>query len=267
MLQENAATGILFLAGIFYGSFLMGIAAVLAVCCGTITALVLRYDQSEIEKGLYGFSAALVGPALILYFEPVWIVWLAIIAGSILATVLQHAFIARKIPVFTLPFVLITWGIIWLFRNVYPLEPSELLNAAIPGGSNWTFALKGFGQVIFQGSIFAGAAFCIGVFIQSPISALYGLAGALLAGVISYFLTVPVGEIGMGLFSYNAVLCAIVFAGNQLKDGIWVLVSVVLSVAIALTMVHYQLIQLTFPFVAATCMTLACKKLFSKQKK
>lgn len=266
MLQENAATGLLFLAGIFYGSFVMGIAAVLAVCCGTITALVLRYDQSETEKGLYGFSAALVGPALILFFEPVWIVWLAIMIGSILATILQHAFIVRKIPAFTLPFVLITWGIVWLFQHIYPLAPSELLNTAIPSLQNWAFAFRGFGQVIFQESLFAGIIFFLGVFIQSPVSALYGLAGALLAGMLSFWCSVPVEEIGMGLFSYNAVLCAIVFTGNQLKDGIWVLISVVLSVAISLMMNHYQLTQLTFPFVAAACMTLACKQLFSQQK-
>ncbi|WP_300664200.1 urea transporter [Fluviicola sp.] len=266
MLQENAATGLLFLAGIFYGSPFMGLAAILAVCCGTITAQVLRYDQSEIEKGFYGFSAALVGPALILYFEPVWLVWPAIIAGSIAATILQHLFIVKKIPVFTLPFVLVTWGIIWLFQQVYPLAPSKLLSNSVPVASDLTFALKGFGQVIFQGSVFAGLAFFTGVFIQSPISALYGLAGALAAGILSFWCSVPVGEIGMGLLSYNAVLCAIVFAGNQVKDGLWVLISVVLTVAIGLTMRHYQLIQLTFPFVAAACMTLFFKNLVSRKK-
>lgn len=267
MLQENAATGLLFLVGIFYGSPFMGIAALLAVCSGTITALVLRYDKTEIEKGLYGFSAALIGPALILYFEPVWQIWLAIIIGSVVATMLQHVFIVRKIPVFTLPFVLITWGIIWLFQDVYPLVPSKLLETVVPVGQNWLFAFNGFGQVIFQGSIFAGLLFFTGVLIQSPVSALFGLAGALLAGILSYCFAVPTGEIGMGLFSYNAVLCAIVFAGNQVKDGLWALISVVLTLAIGLTMYHYNLTQLTFPFVAATCTTLVFKQLFSQQKR
>ena len=96
MLQENAATGVLFLIGIFYGSPTMGFAAILSVCCGTLTAKFLGYDKSEIEKGLYGFSAALVGVALTLYFEAVFIIWLAIILGSIAATVLQHFFIIKK---------------------------------------------------------------------------------------------------------------------------------------------------------------------------
>ncbi|MNU83698.1 Urea transporter [compost metagenome] len=271
MLQENAATGLLFLIGIFYGSSLMGIASTLAVCCGTMTAQLLRYDKTEIEKGLYGFSAALIGPALILFFEPVFVVWLAIITGSIAATILQHLFIVKKIPVFTLPFVLVTWGIIFLFQNWYLVAPSELLSAAIPVDQDFTFALRGFGEVIFQGSLFASLAFFIGVYIHSPISALYGLAGALLAGVLSFWFSAPVGEIGMGLFSYNAVLCAIVFAGDQVKDGVWVLISVALSVAIGLTMYHYKLIQLTFPFVAASCITLVLRSLFtdsySRQKR
>lgn len=267
MLQENAATGLLFLVGIFYGSPLMGIATLLAVCTGTLTALLLRYDKTEIEKGLYAFSSALIGPALILYFEPVWLVWFAIIIGSIAATMLQHVFIVRKIPVFTLPFVLISWGIIWLFQNVYPLTPSKLLETVIPVGQNWLFAFNGFGQVIFQGSIFAGLVFFTGVLLQSPISALFGLSGALLAGILSYCFAVPTGEIGMGLFSYNAVLCAIVFAGNQVKDGLWALISVVLTLAIGLTMDHYNLTQLTFPFVAATCTTLVFKHLFSRKKR
>ena len=75
MLQESALTGLLFLAGIFYGSVSMGLAAILAAFCGTLTAKIMGYDNSEIQKGLYGFSPALVGVALIFYFQPVFIIW------------------------------------------------------------------------------------------------------------------------------------------------------------------------------------------------
>lgn len=76
MLQENPITGFLFLIGIFYGSFLMGVAALLATVCGTATALLLKYDKSEIDKGLYGFSAPLVGVALLLFLKPEFLCWL-----------------------------------------------------------------------------------------------------------------------------------------------------------------------------------------------
>lgn len=259
MLQENAVAGFLFLIGIFYGSVTMGVAALLATACGTAAAILLKYDKSEIDKGLYGFSAALVGVAIMLFIKPVFLSWVFIIVGSILATVLQHFFIKRKIPVFTLPFVLVTW-VILLFANNYftgiMLEPPVAIASTT---DYFTFGFKGYGQVIFQDSLVSGVLFFIAVFICSPISALYGLAGAILSAIIAFKFSAPINDISIGLFSFNAVLCAIVFAGHQIKDGIWVLISVLLSLAISLLMSKFNITQLTFPFVLASCITLFLK--------
>lgn len=260
MLQENPVTGFLFLIGIFYGSVIMGTAAILATVCGTATAILLKYDKSEIDKGLYGFSAALVGVAIMMFIKPVFLSWVFTIVGSIVAAVLQHFFIKRKIPVFTLPFVLVTW-VILLFANNYlagiMLEPPVAIASTT---DYFTFGFKGYGQVIFQGSLLSGVLFFIGVFIRSPISALYGLAGAILSAIIAFKFSAPINDISIGLFSFNAVLCAIVFAGHQIKDGIWVLISVILSLAISLLMSKFNMTQLTFPFVLASCMTLFLKR-------
>jgi urea transporter len=134
---------------------------------------------------------------------------------------LQHFFIIKKIPVFTLPFVLVTWSIIFLFHSGYPVSPSKILSGSILIHQDFTFAFRGFGQVIFQGSIFAGIAFFIGVFINSPVSALYGISGSAMAAILSSWFSAPAEAVGMGLFSYNAVLGAIVFAGK--KNGRWYL--------------------------------------------
>jgi|SRR5690554_5390760 len=261
MLQENAATGLLFLVGIFYGSISMGIAAILSASCGTITARLLAFDRPETQKGLYGFSPALVGVALILFFEPVFVVWLFVIIGAVAAALLQHWFIKNKIPVFTLPFILVTWVIIYFFQILYPIAPAVVLSPEFSSNLGFTFAFRGFGQVIFQGSVFAGAVFFLGVFIHSPMSALYGLAGSGLAGVLALWFSAPVEAVGLGLFSYNAVLCAIAFSGNGAKDGVWALISVIVSVIFSVAMYRYELIQLTFPFVAATCICLAVKNI------
>jgi len=69
MLQENSSTGLLFLIGIFLGSIEGGIGAIVSTTVGTITAILLKYDKEEINAGLYGFSAALVGVALTLISE------------------------------------------------------------------------------------------------------------------------------------------------------------------------------------------------------
>ncbi|ADX66811.1 urea transporter [Weeksella virosa] len=259
MLQENSITGLLFLIGIFYGSSHMGFASLLAVVCGTVTAIIFKYPKAEIDKGLYGFSAALVGVAVALFLKPALASWVFIMIGSALATVLQHFFMRRKIPVFTLPFVVITWLILFISNNYSGdllAEPALTSNQA---NDHLATVFRGFGQVIFQGSIVSGILFFIAVFISSRISALYGLFGAIISSLIAFGFSAPINDIGLGLYGYNAVLCAIVFAGRQFRDGLLALIAVFVSLGISLLMSKFDFPQLTFPFVLASCITLLFK--------
>lgn len=264
MLQENAVTGLLFLFGIFYGSITMGIASLLAVLCGNLTAKFLRYPKEEIQQGLYGFSAALVGVAMILFYKPVFGIWFFIAIGSILATIVQHFFIRKKIPVFTLPFVVVTWALLFLINSLFPEMKVEATEAVIQG-HDFGYALKGYAQVIFQDNLMAGILFFVAVFVSSPIAALYGLAGGIVTAILSLYFSVPVNDIEIGLYSFNAVLCGIVFAGERPKDGIWALIAVVLSFSFSFLIFKYELIQLTFPFVAASFIVVMVKEKLSQR--
>jgi urea transporter len=264
MLQENVFTGALFLIGIFYGSLYMGLAALLAVFVGTITAKILGFDKAATNSGIYGFSPALVGVALLFYFESTLVVWGAVVVGSVMAAMLQHWFSVKKIPVFTFPFIVVTWVLLYFLRNIVSVSAPASLTSASVLPHDFAFALRGYGQVIFQGSTFAGAAFFLGVFISSPIRALYGLAAALIAGVLAALYTAPGDGIALGLFGYNAVLCAIVFAGNKIIDGLWVLSAVVLSLVVSFAMDVYHFTPLTFPFVAGTWGVLVLQKGIAK---
>ena len=265
MLQENAWTGLLFLAAIFYSSPLMSAGAFIAVLSGTITAKLLKYDKDEIQQGLYGFSAALVGVALLLFYKPSLLVWIALIVASAVATIIQHFFIIKQIPVFTFPFVLVTWIVLLLFNKVLIVEPSALLNEPSIIVSNYFFVFHGYGQVIFQSSLSVGIIFLIAVFINFPLAVLYGLAGGVMAGVFSVLLPVSIESIALGLWSYNAVLCAIVFTGRKFVDILWMTVSVFLSVIIYFGMYKLNFVPLTFPFVAATVLTIEIKKVTEKR--
>lgn len=68
MLVNNVITGILFLIGIFYNSWLIGIGAVIGVLAGTFTALLFKYKRDDINQGLYGYNGTLVGLATIYFF-------------------------------------------------------------------------------------------------------------------------------------------------------------------------------------------------------
>lgn len=259
MLQENSVTGLLFLIGIFYGSITMGLAALLAAICGTVTAYLLKYDKTEIIQGLYGFSAALVGVAAMLFLKPQLWTWVVIILGSALAAMLQHFFIKRKIPAFTFPFVLVTWLVLFVFnhfgKDLLALPTPVILHAS----DSLAEGFKSFGQVMFQNNLVSGLLFFLALFISSPIAALYGLAAAIISAIIAFVFSAPIDDINLGLYGFNAVLCAIVFGGDKVRDGIWVLVAVVIALGVSLLLIHLNIPQLTFPFVLATWITLFLK--------
>lgn len=259
MLQENRITGLLFLIGIFYGSYTMGLAAILATICGTATAYLFKYDKTEIEQGLYGFSAALVGVAVMLFLKPVLWAWLFVFLGSVAAAMLQHFAIKRNFPAYTFPFVLVTWLILLVCHYFW----NDLFAVSTPAvaqiSDSLTEGFKSFGQVIFQDKFLAGLLFFVAVFISSPIAALYGLAAAIVSAILAFHLSVPMTDINLGLYGFNAVLCAIVFAGPKVKDGFWVLISILFALAITLLMLKTGIPKLTFPFVLATWITLLLK--------
>lgn len=260
MLQENTITGILFLIGIFYGSILSGAAALLSTLTGTVTAILLKYNRKEIEQGLYGFSATLVGVAMATFMQPNFIVWIAIIAGSALAAILQHFFIAKKIPAFTFPFILVTWILVYVFHHIIPEGSSAVSSPGPMSDDGFDIGVHGFGEVIFQGSVMSGFLFLVGVFINRPIAALYGMMGAIISAYIAVRYAEPTLDINMGLFSFNALLCGITFAGDKPIDGIWVLLSVVLSLFIDIGMLKMGWLVFTFPFVASSWVTLLVQK-------
>lgn len=272
MLQENRWTGLLFLIGIFMGSWESGIAVLLSTSVGTFTAMKLNYDKSEINAGLYGFSAALVGVALSFVFQTTIVIWILIILGGALATIIQHFFIAKKIPVFTFPFIIIIWISVFALHHFTHIPPSELISAKAENlDYNEISPIYGFGEVIFQGGLLSGVIFFIAVFISSPIAALYGFAGSVLGAYISHVNGEPVEEIQMGLFGFNAVLSAIVFSGFKKTDGLWVLISVLITVGIDDLLIDNHVLTevggvLTFPFVAGTWITLLIQKIFISKK-
>jgi len=272
MLQENRWTGLLFIIGLFIGSWQYAAAAILAAAAGTAAAKLLKYNQQEIDAGLYGFSPALVGVVLVFLFDDVLIIWFLVITGGILAAMIQHFFISKKIPAYTFPFILVAWAFIFLIRQYTEIPPSELLQIKFEPKQLDVFLAptNGFGEVIFQASVLSGVIFFIAVFINSPVAALYGLAASLLGAVLSVVNGQPLEQINLGLFGFNAVLTAIVFAGTKKIDGLWVLSGAIITIVIHNLLIDHHILDvvggvLTFPFVAGTWITLLIQKILVKK--
>ncbi|GAB1416434.1 urea transporter [Paludibacter sp.] len=237
----------------------MGFGVIVATMVATLTAKVLKYDVNFTNKGLYGFNAALVGVAIMLFFKPVMISWLLLILGSVLSTVLHHVFMKYNLPLFTFPFVVVTWLIFYSANYFLPELKLESINNQLVV-NDFAYVFRGFGQVIFQDKILSGILFFIAVFISMPIAALYGLFGGVITALLALVFDIPTDSIANGLWSYNAVLCAIAFAGNSFKDSIWVLSSVLLSFLISMLLYNLMILPLTFPFVLASFMISLIKR-------
>ncbi|HNN31543.1 MAG TPA: urea transporter [Chitinophagaceae bacterium] len=267
MLQENAITGLLFLIGIFYNSVIMGITIFFATIIGTSTAKLLKYDVNNINKGLYGFNAALVGIAGIVFLKIKILSISILIIACVLSTILHNFFIKKKLPVYTLSFVTVTYSIIFFIKTFTP--NLLILNEGISPANNLNFdyIFKGFGQVIFQENAVSGIVFFIAIFISSPIAAIYAITFSELSGLIAISLSIPLNLVNAGLFSYNALLCAIAFANRKLFTIFWVLLASSLSLIFSLLMNQIQIIQLTLPFVLACFIvsTLKNRKLINRQ--
>lgn len=265
MLQENAATGLLFLTGLVWASPVLGLAALLAAGCGTLTALLLRFGKEATVQGLYGFSSALTGVALVLFRGDGPWVWAGVAAGSAAAAVFQHFFLKQKLPAFTLPFVLVTWVLLRALPEAPPSFHDPV--SALPGGTLVNALVRGFGQVIFQVDPISGLLFIAGVALRSRTAVVFGMAGALLAGLLALGLGQPAASVALGLWSYNAVLCAIAVAGTGRRNYVLFLITVPLAVLIGMAMVQLPLPQLTFPFVVATGGTLLMEQWIVRRKR
>ena len=261
MLQGNIWTGLLFIIAIFYDSALMGIAAIAGSVIGTLSAHLFGFEKQDIEDGLYGFNGTLVGVALVFYFQQnIW-VWLAIVIASVLSTLFMGWGVKKKIPLFTFPFIAVTW------IALYILSIPGLALESVPGHfvdikAMDDFLIEGhaFGEVMFQGRVTAGVIFFIGVFVSSPIGALYGLFSVLISVSFSHGINESQSLISDGLMSFNAVLCGIALAGPKVKDGLYVFIAVILSTYIDHLMIQYGWTTLTFPFVFATWIVVLLKK-------
>lgn len=259
MLQNNALTGLLFLAGIFYNSWIFGVGALLGNVISTIFALVFKNSKQDIENGLYGFNGTLVGIAVWFFFGVSVTTTVALVLGAILSTVIMHE-MKKRMPAFTAPFVLATWVVIFglQFSNL-----ASLTNSALPTATSLNVLSAsgmGFGQVMLQGNIVTGALFLLAIIVSSRTAALYSLYGSLLGGAFALLLSLPIASINLGLFGYNAVLCGIALEGKKWSAFLFATFAILLSVFIQYGFGQIGIITLTAPFVVATWVALLLKK-------
>lgn len=250
MFQNNIYSGFLFLIGIFYNSWLLGIAAILGTSISTLVAHILNYSKEDIKDGLYGFNGTLVGIALWYFFGFTISTFLVLIIGAALTAPLNY-YLKKIIPPFTAPFIIVTWIMIYVLL-VFNLPLSSSLMPAENVFDLLASSAKSFGQVMFQENSITGVFFLLSIVVNSKLSAVYAIYAAVLGSLIGFLVKEPILSVNAGLMGYNAVLCAVALTDKKPSTFVWVSLAVIVSVLLNIGLGKIGILILTAPFVLTT---------------
>jgi len=258
MFQNNTYSGVLFLAGIFYNSWLLGLGALFGTIISTCAAQVLSYSKDDIKNGLYGFNGALTGIAILCFFEINIAISFAIIIGSVASTLLMHS-LKKFIPPFTAPFVLATWVVVYSLLFIFQFP---LLSVSAPKGNVIDILAatsNSFGQVMLQENVITGLFFILAIIVNNKLMAIYAVYAAVLGSLIGWLLE-SVSLVNAGLMGYNAILCAIALTGKKWSDFLWITIAIAFSTLLNIGLAMTEIITLTAPFVLVTWIIFKLKK-------
>ena len=248
MFGDKPLTGAIFLGGLGIASPLMAAGTAIGSCLGSLSALAMRCDRTEVKQGLYGFNAALVGLATTVAFSPSLASCALMIGGCVASTAITSAMRKASVSHFTAPFVVSTWAT-WAIGKALELNPSQMVTSLLPNVSaDPVGVLHGIGQVLFQGSAVVGLIFVSGLFLSSRKAAVAGLLGAGVGGAVAAATGFSGASIASGLLGYNAALCAI-----ALKDRpAYAALASVVTLPMCAGFAYIGAPALTAPFVLAT---------------
>ena len=264
MFQNNALSGLLMLIGIFLNSWQMGILAVSGNIISTLTAYFSGYGRDDIKNGLYGFNGTLVGIAVGVFMELSIGSLLLMAVASCISTWISRLFnLQRPLPGFTAPFILSVWMLLgfctWIMPDI--LLVSDKVTDTTQGIDYFQVLSFGIGQVMFQGNIWTGLFFLIGILVNSRTATFYTVIGALLPIPLAVLLGIDAETLNMGLMGYNGVLCAIALGDKSWEGLVWASCSILLSVVLQIIGMNLGITTLTAPFVVSVWMIMGIQKL------
>ena len=263
-------TGGCFLVGIALSSPIMALGGAVGAIIGTAVARLLKFEESEVTAGIYGFNSTLVGIATLFFFRPGVMSSLLLLAGCVAATVLT--WLARKhvpFPTYTAPFIVTTWVVFFLGKalSVSPVEPGGPLE----GAGVIQAVAHGVSQVMFQASLWTGLLFLVGIALSNWEHAVWVLMGSIVGMLVgSYHATAAarvldpeslverglLDNVALGLYGYNATLAAVALFLWR-RSLIPPLLGMLLAVLLTDLLPMLGLPALTAPFVLATWLVLA----------
>ncbi|MEA5443147.1 urea transporter [Cyanobium gracile UHCC 0281] len=274
---NNPLSGVLLLLALLVQSPSIALFATVGIVAANLAAKALGAPWADRHNGIYGFNGALVGSAIGAYADlgppRTALLWaLLAVGGAAITAVLVHGLgrrfhAATGLPPLTLPFCLVTWGLLMLV-TLADLPALQLQSPALPPPAEsviqaFLLALpRGFGQVFFCGDLASSWLVLAATAVASPVAAGVGLMGGAI-GALTGLASGATAAVAMGLWSFEGVLSAIAIAGifhapTRRCVGVAALAALVASLLSPLLerLMPFGLPGLTLSFIVATLGTL-----------
>lgn len=257
--QSNIVSGLLILLAIAVNSWLMLLAAILAAAIAYYSAdyigQKLGVESSDLEDGLYGYNAALLGIALVSNLPLNGVLLFLLPLGAVLTAGLMLLFRRiLRVPAYSCPFILSAWAIL-LLALLFG-EPVGGLSSVDTVSNEFNplkAVLNGIGQVSFQSSPISGVLVLLALAVGALSTAGWALVAAVCSVVWAYVIGLDIALINTGFFSFNAILAVLVVV-DRMQRRFWPLLAIVLlmvgiTVLLGAGFVQLELIAFTTPFV------------------
>jgi len=288
--QNNPLTGLFFILGIAWGAVVATniaviIGAVLALIISTATAMLLEADETSLRQGLFGFNGILVGAAVPTFLAVNPTMWLLLIIGAAVSTVVMLAVSnvmkTWGVPALTFPFVLTTWFLVLAAYSFGHLPIASMGPPALPHAasasvgtgpslnpqfllSSW---LKGPAQVFLINNSISGILVVIGLAVSSIWAAVFALAGSAVALIFALIFGASATSIDAGLYAFSPVLTAVAlgcaFYNPSWRVALFALLGTIFTVivqgALDVALSPVGIPTFTAPFVFATWLFLLPK--------
>jgi urea transporter len=253
-----------FLLTIAFYSPIQSFTCLLGGTAANLVAVLLKWNQTKILEGLYGYNAALFGLALPVFLEINWSFWLLLLLGSCISALFCEFLSKKGIFPLTIPYVILTWILLFVTGGIHPFTAKHLVN------SFWHIPWLGVGQIFFIESALSGFVLFAAIAWFSVREAVWILVGSII-GIIPLFFLRNYDPGFSGLISLNTTLCIIAFI--KLKPEVKMAFVLLLTVftaglypIISVVLTSLSLPVLTSPFNVAMSIGLALHSLILRRK-
>mmetsp|Transcript_19288 Transcript_19288/g.29707 ORF Transcript_19288/g.29707 Transcript_19288/m.29707 type:complete len:783 (-) Transcript_19288:203-2551(-) len=276
--QNNPVSGLLILIGMYLQSTRVATHGIIALVSGNLAALLVGFDQSLVNGGLFGYNAFLVGLALATFYsgeEHSGYYWPVILGTvffssftSILFVMMGKILVPYKSPPLTLPFNVATMMFLVAVANMSRVDMDPVRTPSLPNYSGiagddtnisikefFCGAVRGIGQVYLADNLDSGLFVLAGIAVCSRVAALAAFGGSALGALTALAMGVPADAIEYGFYGFNcslSVTAMFMFYAPSWGTAAFGVLSGIMTVfgqqALAVILEPYGLPFMTLPF-------------------